>query len=153
MSRGRTCSTGGAGERGSAIVELVWLGTLLLVPLMWVVVSVGEVQAGAFGTSAAARAAGRAYALSPDEAVGSERARTAARQALTDQGLTAAPMQVIVTCTPVPADCLSGGSVVTVRVATEVALPLLPDVLGSGRPAFGLDATHTLPVGQFQEAG
>lgn len=153
MTRGRTCATGGAGERGSAIVELVWLGTLLLVPLVWVVVSVGEVQAGAFGTSAAARAAGRAYALAPDEATGAERARAAARQALADQDLAAAPTEVTVTCAPDPADCLSGGSVVTVRVATEVALPLLPDVLGSGRPAFGLDATHTLPVGQFQEVG
>lgn len=152
MTRGPSCTTRGAGDRGSAIVELVWLGTLLLVPLMWVVVSVGEVQAGAFGTSAAARAAGRAYALAPDEAAGAERARVAARQALADQGL-AAPMEVTVTCTPNTADCLSGGSVVTVRVATEVALPLLPDVLGSGRPAFGLDATHTLPVGQFQEVG
>lgn len=140
-------------DRGSAVVELVWLGTLLLLPLVWVVVSIGEVQAGAFGTSAAARAAGRAYALAPDDATGAERARAAARQALADQGMAAAPMEVTATCEPYPDDCHAGTSVITVRVTSEVVLPLLPDVLGSGRPAFGLDATHTVPVGQFQDAG
>lgn len=140
-------------ERGSAVVELVWLGTLLLLPLVWVVVAVAEVQGGAFDTSAAARAAGRAFALAPDDATGMERARVAARQALADQGLASAPMDVSVTCEPFPGDCHDGTSVVTVRVATEVALPVLPDVLGSGPPAFALDATHTVPVGQYQGIG
>ena len=63
-------------ERGSALVELVWLGILLLVPLVWFVLSVFEVQRGAFATTAAARAAGRAFALAPDDATG--RARAAA---------------------------------------------------------------------------
>ncbi|VXB92575.1 hypothetical protein [Nocardioides sp. AX2bis] len=142
-----------ADDRGNAMVELVWLGTLLLLPLIWVVVSIGEVQAGAFGTLAAARAAGRAYALAPDDATGAERASAAARQALADQGMADAPMEVTVTCQPYPDDCHAGTSVITVHVASEVALPLLPDVLGSGRPSFGLDATHTVPVGQFQEVG
>ena len=35
-------------ERGSALVELTWLGLLLLVPLLWIVLSVFEVQRGAF---------------------------------------------------------------------------------------------------------
>ena len=55
------------GERGTALVELTWLGILLLVPMIWIVLSVFEVQRGAFGVSAAARSAGRAYALAPDD--------------------------------------------------------------------------------------
>ena len=42
-------------ERGSALVELVWLGILLLVPLLWIVVSAFDVQRGAFGVESAAR--------------------------------------------------------------------------------------------------
>ena len=42
-----------------------WLDLLLLVPLLWIVLSVFEVQRGAFAVSGAARAAGRAYALAP----------------------------------------------------------------------------------------
>ncbi len=138
-------------EDGSAIVEVVWLGTLLILPLLWIVVSAGQVQAGAFGASAAARSAGRAYALAPDDAAGAARAREAARLALGDQGLGDAPLEVTVSCTPYPTDCHQGTSVITVRVATSVALPMLPDFFGSGRPSFTLDATHTVPVGQFQE--
>ena len=43
-------------ERGSALVELSWLGILLVLPMLWIVMSVFEVQRGAFGVSAAARA-------------------------------------------------------------------------------------------------
>ena len=137
-------------QRGSATVELAWLAVILIVPLLWIVVSVFEVQQGAFGVSAAARAAGRAYALAPNDAEGSRRAQLVARQALADQGMESAPMQVTVTCTPYPHDCHSGGSVITVRVASRVDL-MLPDFFGGGRPSFALDATHTVPIGQYQE--
>ena len=134
-------------------IELVWLGILLLVPILWIVISVFEVQKGAFATSAAARAAGRAYALAPTDAEGERRARAVARQALADQGLDGAPLQVTVSCTPYPRDCHRGTSVITVRIATRVDLPLLPDALGGDQPSFALDATHTVPIGQYQEVG
>ncbi len=56
-------------------------------PILWIVLSVFEVQRGAFAASAAARSAGRAYALAPTDAEGERRARAVARQALADQGL------------------------------------------------------------------
>jgi Flp pilus assembly protein TadG len=138
-------------EEGSAAVELAWLGILLLVPMLWIVLSVFEVQKGAFGTSAAARAAGRAYALAPDDAEGRRRAEAAARQALADQGLGDAPLTVTVTCESAGTSCHSGGAVITVHVSSRVDLPLMPEVLGGDRPSFALDATHTVPIGQYQE--
>lgn len=139
------------GERGSALVELTWLGVLLLVPMLWIALSVFDVQRGAFGVSGAARAAGRAYALAPTDAVGLARAEQAARQALADQGLRGAPVSVTVTCVPYPHNCHQGTSVITVRVATRVDLPLLPEVLGGRAPSFALDASHSVPIGQYQE--
>jgi Flp pilus assembly protein TadG len=138
-------------ERGSALVELSWLGLLLLVPMLWIVVSVFEVQQGAFGVSSAARSAGRAYALAPNDAVGRSRAEAAVRLALDDQGLEDEPFTLRVTCEPFPADCHSGTSVITVRVFTQVKVPMLPEVLGGEAPAFALDSTHTVPIGQYQE--
>lgn len=97
-----------------------------------------EVQSGAYGVTSAARG-------------GEARATAAARQALADQGLPAdAPLTVTVTCTPYPGDCNSGTSVITVRVSSRVDL-LVPDLLGGGRPTFALDATHSVPIGQYQE--
>jgi Flp pilus assembly protein TadG len=46
-------------ERGSALVEVTWLPILLLVPLLYVVLAVFEVQRAAFAVNAATRAAGR----------------------------------------------------------------------------------------------
>lgn len=138
-------------ETGSALVELTWLGVLLLVPLLWIVVTVFDVQRGAFATSGAARAAGRAYALAPNDTEGRARAEAAAQQAIEDQGIDGVPVDVQITCTPYPRDCHSGTSVITVRVASRVDLPLLPAFFGGGAPSFALDATHTVPIGQFQE--
>lgn len=138
-------------ERGSALVEFSWLAILLIVPLVWVVVSVFAVQRGAFAVSAAARAAGRAYALADSDRLGEARADQAARQALADQGLAAAPLDLRVTCRPYPHACHAGTSVITVRVASQVALPWLPASFGLGRPVFALDSSHTVPIGQFQE--
>ena len=139
------------GERGSGLVEVTWLGILLLVPLVWILLSVFAVQRGAFAVSGAARAAGRAYVLAPDDAIGLERARAADRLALADQGIADADLDVTVTCEPAPRACHSGTSVVTVRVGSSVQLPLLPVVLGGGAPRFALDATQVVPVGQYQE--
>lgn len=144
--------TGRRDERGSALVELTWLGILLLVPVVWIVLSVFEVQRGAFATSGAARAAGRAYALAPTDAAGQARATAAARQALADQGVDGQPMRLTVTCRPAPADCHQPGSVVSVTIHSRVDLPLLPSVLGGGAPSFGLSAGHTVPVGQSRDA-
>jgi Flp pilus assembly protein TadG len=90
---------------------LCWLGLLLLVPMLWILVSVFEVQRGAFAVSAAARAAGRAYALAPTDAIGRLRAQAAARQALDDQGLDGTSFTLGVACTPYPHACHNGTSV------------------------------------------
>jgi hypothetical protein len=138
-------------QRGSALVELSWLGILLVLPVLWIVMSVFQVQRGAFGVSSAARAAARAYALAPDDASGLVRAREAVRVALDDQGVHGVAPEVRVTCMPYPGDCHQGTSVITVSVHSRVVLPLMPSVLGSSRPSFALDATQTVPIGQFQE--
>lgn len=139
------------GERGSGLVEMVWLSLVLLLPLLWIVLSVFEVQRGAFGVSGAARAAARAYALAPDDPTGQQRAVAVARQVLADQGLTGVPVRVTVSCSPYPHNCHTGTSVITVRVESAVELPLLPDVLGGGAPTFRVDATSRVPIGRYQE--
>jgi hypothetical protein len=122
------------------------------VPLLWIVLSVFEVQRGAFAVSGAARAAGRAYALAPSDAAGQAQATAAARQVLVDQGAGDQPLGLAVTCVPV-GDCHAPGVMITVDIHSRVDLPLLPDVLGGGAPSFALDASHSVPVGQFRDTG
>lgn len=138
-------------ESGSALVELTWLALLLLLPLTYIVVTVFTVQRAAYGVSAAAEAAGRAVTLAPTEASALERARAAAAVTLVDHGVAAGTEQVSVRCDPDPRDCLAPGSVVTVLVDASVALPLMPDLLGSARPSISVDAVHRIPYGTFRE--
>jgi len=139
-------------ERGSALVEVVWLGILLMVPLVYVLLSVFEVQRGAFGVSAAARSAARAYSLAASDAEGRTAAEAAVRVALADQGLEGQPVTLDISCTPDPQHCLQPGSTIRVRIETGVDLPLLPDALGGNKPSFRLDATQQVPYGTYRDA-
>ncbi|MBD8868766.1 hypothetical protein [Nocardioides donggukensis] len=139
-------------ERGSALIEVTWLAILLLVPLVYVLISVFDVQRGAFGVSAASRAAGRAYTLADSDAEGRRQAHAAAATALADQGIPADRFTLDIGCRPVPGDCLSPGSVVTVVVRSRVDLPLVPAALGGGAPSFRLESVHRVPVGRYVES-
>lgn len=139
------------GEEGSALVEFVWLAMLLIVPLVYLLVAVFDVQRAAFGASAASRAAARAYALADADADGLRRARAAAEIALADQGVDR-PMRLDVTCEPAP-PCHQRGRTVVVRLSSSVALPLVPEALGGGAPSFAIRSEHRVPIGRYREVG
>jgi hypothetical protein len=135
-------------EQGAAVVEVIWLVILLLVPLVYVVLAVFEVQRGAFAATTAARAAGRAFVLAPSATDGEARGRAAAAVALADQGVDEAATSLSFGCRPA---CLTPGSTVHVRLRSEVRLPLMPTFLGDQAPSIRVEAEHTVPYGSFQE--
>lgn len=139
-------------QRGSALVEVTWLTILLLVPLVYLVLSVFEVQRAAFGVTTASRAAGRAFVLAPDSVTGQARALQAADVALGDQDLHLSEADLAITCEPDPDLCLQPGSVVVVALDLRVPLPLVPDFLGGGTPSVRVSSTHRAPYGTFREA-
>jgi hypothetical protein len=139
-------------DRGSALVELTWLTVLLLVPLVYLVLSVFEVQRAAFGATTASRAAGRAFVLAPDQTTGRARALQAAAVALRDQGVALPGGAVVITCEPDPLRCLQSGSVVVVSLDLEVTLPLVPSFFGDQAPSVRVGSTHRSPFGTFREA-
>jgi Flp pilus assembly protein TadG len=139
-------------ERGSAVVEFSWLALLLMVPLIYVMLAVFDVQRASYGATAATRAAGRAFVIVPaglseDEA--RSRAFEAARLAMQDQGVELTSDQLTISCDPA---CLEPGSTVTVTLATEVPLPFIPDALGGEPPAIHVSVSHTEPYGDYREA-
>jgi hypothetical protein len=122
-------------DDGSAIVEFVWLAVLLLVPLVYVVLTAVAVQRAAFGVTAAAREAGRAYATAGSDAAGEDRAEAAASLAMSDQGVEWAPAGRVVTC----GECsYAAGSVFEVDLHARVRLPLVPRWLCGARCVAGI---------------
>lgn len=135
-------------ERGTASVEFVWMSLLLLVPFVYALLCVFDVQRAAFAVSVASRSAARAYLLAPTADAARERALAAARVALDDQGVEA---RISLRCEPADA-CLTPGSSIRVIVRTTVTLPLTPSALGDRFGGIVVDADHQENFGRFRAA-
>jgi hypothetical protein len=139
----------GPDDEGSAIIEFVFLAVLMLVPIVYLIVALGRIQAGALAVEQGAREAGRAFVTAPDEGSGAGRAQAAAALAFHDQGF-AGPYdgQLRVSCSVAP--CLTGNARVTVDAQITVLLPGVPRFLSHVIPVqMRLDATHVATVDQF----
>src|SRR5688500_12910831 len=71
-------------ERGSAVVEFTFLGLLLMVPVVYFVITVGQIQGGSFAVVGAADQAAKVFVAQPDEASGRAAAEQAAVVAIAD---------------------------------------------------------------------
>jgi Flp pilus assembly protein TadG len=134
-------------ESGNAIVEFVYLAVLLMVPLVYVLLTVFRVQAATYAVSSATREAGRVYVSSADSGAARGRALTAATIVMADTGLRLSPRDLHITCSAIP--CLTPGATVNVSIGYDVALPLMPTFFGS--PArVHVDGRHLEVVDRFR---
>ncbi len=141
-----------APDRGSMTVEVAFLLVLLVVPLFYLVGTVGRVQAGAYAVTAGAREAGRSYvtADSVDEAAG--RAEAAAGLVAQAHGFAPGDLRLGLACGG--PGCLEPGGAVVVDAVVEVPLPLVPDfMIGRVPSTVRLTARHTEPVDEFRTRG
>jgi hypothetical protein len=137
-------------DDGSASLEFITAGLVLLLPLVYLVLTMSTIQAGAFAVEGAARQAARVFvqAETLDEAAAA--AERAVEFALADYELSAEQVTVTVSCRPNPANCLQRRGFVTVRVTTTVPLPLVPPVLDLDLPLSGpVESSATQQVSRF----
>lgn len=139
-------------DRGSMTVEVAFLLVLLVVPLFYLVGTLGRVQAGAYAVTAAAREAGRAFATADSADLATGRARVAADLVYSAHGFGAGEGTLTLGCGGGP--CLAPGSTVEVDTQVVVPLPLVPDFVRSAVPTtITLTARHLEPVDAFREGG
>jgi hypothetical protein len=137
-------------DTGSASLEFITVGMILLVPLVYLVLTLAQLQAGAFAVEGAARQAARVYVQSSSIDGANASATRAVEFALADYGLDTSNVAVSVTCRPVTNNCLTRQGFVTVTVESSVALPLVPPVLNLNVAlAVPLRATATQQVSRF----
>lgn len=125
-------------ERGSASLEFITVGLILLVPLVYLIVALGVIQSHALGVETGARQLARTIASAPDTATADVRAQRVIEAIAAEYGMDPSRIDVQVRCTT-PGPCPAAGATVSVTVATEVLLPLVPPVLG-------LDQAARVPV-------
>lgn len=139
---------GESSDRGSAIVEFIFVAVVVMVPLVYLLVAVAAVQRAQLAVSQAAREAGRAFATSASTAQASERVSAAIRIALADQGLPDDVQTRFVAagdgCDAAPVvPTLTAGAQFTVCVSRRVDLPAVPSVVqGRGISVVGAYVVH-----------
>lgn len=142
-------------DAGAATVELLALTLVLVIPLLYLVIAMGRVQAGAYAAEAASYAAARTAVVTgldslqggaaPAAALaeGEARARAAAEVALADFGIDQEP-GVTLAC---DGGCLDPGTTVSATVTVPVPLPGVPALIREWIPLeVTLDATGFAPV-------
>jgi Flp pilus assembly protein TadG len=135
-SASRACTVVRRTDSGNAIIEFVFVAVLVMVPLVYLIVTVAQVQRHRLAYTAAARDIGRAIATSGSGADGASRAAAALRLALANQNLAADGVDV--RYVPADASCsgpstypsLDPGTEFAVCVTGRARLPAVPTVIG-----------------------
>ena len=137
-------------DTGSASLEFITTGLILLVPLVYLMLTVSTIQGGALAVEAASRQAARVFVVSDSLDDAEARVELAVRYALADYGLDGDDVTVSVSCSPAPSRCLTRRGFVTVTVESRVTLPLVPSVLDLDTPlSVPLSAEATQQVSRF----
>lgn len=143
----RLSGPGSEAQAGSAIVEFVFLAVLMMVPLFYLVMMLAGLQAGAYGVSAAAREAGRAYVTAEVPAQATSRAQSAARLAFADQGFESEG-RIEISCDGTI--CLRPAGRVRITASVSVPMPLVPALFSGVVPMrIPVSATHVATVDRF----
>ncbi len=141
-------------DAGSASLEFITAGMILLVPIVYLVLTMAAVQGGALAVEGAARQAARVYVQADDDADAAASVERAVGFALVDHGIDPSIARVDVVCAPNPGRCLTRRGTVTVAVRIVVPLPLSPPVLDLAVPVgVPLEASATQRVSRFWGSG
>lgn len=135
-------------EDGSASLEFITAGVILLVPLVYLVLAISTVQSATFAVEGAARQAARVFVTSDSLEMAQARADQAITFGLADYGLGRDRATVSVHCGAQA--CLVPDSLVTIEVTTVVPLPLIPPILGINQiAAVPVTSSSTAHVSRF----
>lgn len=128
-----------ADDRGSAALEFILVGLVLLVPVVYVIISLGLIQGQTLGVEAGARHIARTISNASDVGTVRERADRVLASVVEEYGLDPAAVEFSMACVPATAECPEPGATIIVNLSTRVALPLVPAV-------FGLERLASIPV-------
>ena len=135
-------------QRGSAVIEFIVIGLVVIVPMVYVVQCFLAVHSAVLASTQAAREAARAFSMSSTPRSGRLAATAAARLAFADQGLTLPVGALALHCV---GECLAPGSAVTVELDWDIALPWLPESWTSD-VTIPVGASQRVPIDDYRSA-
>jgi hypothetical protein len=148
-------------DQGAAVVELLVVFLTLLVPLVYAMLVMADVQRALLATSSAAREAGRVYATGPDRPAAERRAQVAYREVLATYGIHAGDprtgMRLRAGCPPEAGEGCAGGfgpgAEVRVEVTYRVPVVGLPFLGAVAGPGVRIGATHHTRIDRYRGLG
>lgn len=135
-----------AGEDGNAVLEFVVLAAALLIPALYLVLTLGNVQAAVFAADTISRDAARIHATETDPGLATVRTSEHSRMVLEDHGLPAGQV-VEIRCSEDP--CSTPGGTVSAHVRIPVPVPGLGPILGDVGPV-AVGSSHAVQVDQYR---
>jgi hypothetical protein len=144
------------GQQGAAVVEFLLVFVVLVVPLVYAIAVMADVQRALLAVSTAAREAGRVYVTAPPRDAG-RRTELAYEEVLANFGYAAgdsrARLVVETACPNAATRCASGpgpGAEVTVRVTYRVPVARLPFIGAVAGPDLPVGATQRTRVDRYR---
>jgi len=132
-------------ERGQALVESLVLGMLLIIPIVWVLMTLADVHRSALATTSAAREAGFDAARSGDLSAAAKSVERTAELALANHGLDAGEANVRWSAP----DGLERGARIEVHVSYPVSVMRFPFLGELSGPSIWVRSTHIARVDPF----
>jgi hypothetical protein len=142
------------GDAGNAVLEFVVLAAFLMVPLIYIIIAVAQVQGTAYGATEATREAGRAYISAATSLDASRQACAAATVALRNavDTLFDCAGQLHVSCVS-DDGCSVGlvpGETIRVEIDLTVGLPFLPSSVFGHSLSVPVRAVHDEVVDPYR---
>lgn len=131
-------------ESGAALVEVLTLGLVLLIPLVWMLTVAADLHRGALAASAAAREAGEEVSKVTDPRRAREVMSDAVARAFLDHGLDPRDASVSWRSSP-----LRRGAEVDVRVGYPVTVLQAPFIGRTAGPSVWIRARHVARVDPY----
>lgn len=132
-------------ERGSAIVETLLLGLVLLVPLIWTLSVLADLHRAALATTAAAREAGFDAARATTPAEAERRVEAAVASALSNHGMDPRRAEVEWTSSG-----LGRGEAIELRVSYDVPVLRAPFLGSVSDPSISVSASHRARIDPYR---
>jgi len=126
-------------DDGSAALEFITVGVILLVPLAYLVITLGAVQETILGAEAAARHTARVIGQAENRESAVDSGDAVLANIIDEYAMDTDSVEVSITCTPAVGVCPSAGSTVIVTVSAYVSLPFVPEI-------FGLERATRIPL-------
>ncbi|CAB4660736.1 unannotated protein [freshwater metagenome] len=136
-------------DAGTAVVEFIFIGVLLLVPILYATLMVMRIEAAAMASTHAVREGARAFMMADTRTQGLQQARLASAAAMSDQGFTLAAGALRIDCS---SRCLEPGTQLRVNLDWRVDLPWLPPPLAGRVEGFPISAEQSLTIDSYRDS-